>query len=181
MDEHKAIERYLEILEIALERLESGKAVPKEVFLGIADFFETFVDRCHHGKEETLLFPKFQERGIPSLGGPIGQMLLEHEKGRKLANAYKAATERLLEGHIEAAPGLIEAGRAYTQLLKEHIHKENHVLYPMGARLLSAEDHATLISGFERIESERIGEGAHEGFHRLLEDLVGWVMGLKEE
>ena len=41
------------------------------------EFFGVFVDRCHHGKEEALLFPALEAVGIGNNGGPIGVMLRE--------------------------------------------------------------------------------------------------------
>lgn len=181
MAEHDAIERCLEILEVALSRLESGKDAPKKAIPQMADFFRTFVDRCHHAKEEEFLFPLFERKGIPVKGGPIGQMLLEHEEGRGLLKAFGAAAERLGAKDSKAAPELIRAGRAFASLLKEHISKENYILYPMGARLLSKEDEAWLFEAFERLEAERIGEGVHEGFHELIKELESWTQGLKGE
>lgn len=181
MAEHDVIERYLDVLDAALERLKTEKPVPEEIFSGIADFFQIFVDRCHHTKEETLLFPMFKERGVPSQGGPIGQMLVEHEEGRKLAKAFGAAAERFGARDTNAAPELIRTGKAYAALLKDHIYKENYILYPMGARLLSDEDNLKLLEAFEKLEAERIGEGVHEGFHELIKELESWTQGLKEE
>ena len=161
MAEHDVIERYLVVLDAALERLKTDKPVPEEIFSGIADFFQTFVDRCHHAKEEEYLFPLFKERGMPSQEGPIGQMLVEHKEGRKLAKAFGAAAERFGARDTNAAPELIRAGKAYAGLLKDHIYKDNYILYPMGARLLRAEDNLKLLEAFEKIEDERIGEGVH--------------------
>ena len=45
-------------------------------------FLKTFVDKCHHGKEENLLFKELQSKGTPNDGGPIGVMLQEHALGR---------------------------------------------------------------------------------------------------
>jgi hemerythrin-like domain-containing protein len=155
--------------------------VPEYVFHGIADFFGTFADRCHHGKEETLLFLKLQELGMPYQGRPIRQMLLEHEEGRGYVRAFTKALERLSAHDPKAKLELIRVGRAYASLLKEHIFKENHILYPMGSKLLNSEDDTWLFEAFERLETERIGEGVHEGFHRFLEELKSWSKGIKEE
>ncbi len=37
----------------------------------------TFADRCHHGKEENLLFKTMVDRGFPREAGAIAVMLLE--------------------------------------------------------------------------------------------------------
>jgi hemerythrin-like domain-containing protein len=48
---------------------------------------------------------------------------------------------------------------------------EDSVLFPMGEKVLSQRAQAELVEGFERIEVERIGEGTHEEFHKLLRHL----------
>ncbi len=55
------------------------------------DFFKNFADRCHHAKEENLLFVKMQQRGIPAQNGPIGVMLQEHDEGRRRLKAVAEA------------------------------------------------------------------------------------------
>jgi len=49
----------------------------------MVNFFKLFADKCHHGKEEGMLFPEMEKVGITKENGPIGQMLLEHVEGRK--------------------------------------------------------------------------------------------------
>jgi len=41
-------------------------------------FLEVFVDKCHHGEEEKVLFPAMEEAGIPRQGVPIGVMIYEY-------------------------------------------------------------------------------------------------------
>lgn len=48
----------------------------------IVQFFQVFADKCHHGKEENLLFPELERSGSPKERGPIAVMLAEHEQGQ---------------------------------------------------------------------------------------------------
>jgi hemerythrin-like domain-containing protein len=41
----------------------------------------------------------------------------------------------------------------------------------MGEKVLSKKTQKELVEGFEKIETERIGEGTHEEFHKLLHQL----------
>jgi len=43
-------------------------------------FLKEFADKCHHGKEEGLLFPALIQAGLPEKGGPIGVMLADHAR-----------------------------------------------------------------------------------------------------
>src|SRR3989304_1422677 len=80
--EHDAILRMLEVAEAVARQLDRGENVPADTLAGLLEFFRLFADRCHHGKEEDLLFPLLEKKGLPRAGGPLGGMLGEHERGR---------------------------------------------------------------------------------------------------
>jgi len=62
--------------------------------------------------------------------------------------------------------------RSYVQLLRAHINKENAVLFPMADQMLSPESQKELIEAFEIVESDEIGEGVHEKYHKLANELA---------
>jgi hemerythrin-like domain-containing protein len=168
--EHRAIERMLAILEAAAQRLEQGERVRPEVFRQAVDFVRNFADRCHHAKEEQNLFPRLEARGVPRQG-PIGVMLFEHEEGRAFVGAIAGAIDAYESNGLSAAAVIAENARGYADLLRGHIAKEDNVLFPMADRVLSAADQAELEQRFEQIETERMGPGVHERYHRLLDEL----------
>jgi hemerythrin-like domain-containing protein len=169
--EHQAIMRMLRTLTQIAGRLEAGQRVDPQHLVQIVEFLQVFADRCHHGKEEDLLFARMQEAGIPKEGGPIGVMLAEHTVGRGHVRALSEAVASYRAGDPAAAARIAEHARGYAALLTQHIAKEDHVLYPMADRVLAAEVQAALAEGFEAIERERVGPGRHEAFHHLLDEL----------
>jgi hemerythrin-like domain-containing protein len=64
-----------------------------------------------------------------------------------------------------------QTSRGYVDLLRQHIAKEDGVLFRMADRVLRASDQRDLEQSFERIETEVMGPGTHERYHRLLDDL----------
>lgn len=58
--EHDIVLEVLGRLERAVSAAERGALVPAEVFTDIQEFFTTFVDRCHHGKEEAEVLPRLK-------------------------------------------------------------------------------------------------------------------------
>ena len=171
MTEHRAIERMLAVLDAAAGRIEAGEKVRAGLFREAVDFVRNFADRCHHGKEEENLFPRLEQRGVPSSGGPIGVMLFEHEEGRGLIGAIDAALDAYERGDAAAARTIAQSARAYVELLRGHIWKEENVLFPMADQVLNAEDQGDLAERFERIETEVMGPGVHERYHELLDAL----------
>jgi hemerythrin-like domain-containing protein len=138
---------------------------PKDLkdFLG---FLKEFADKCHHGKEEGILFPALTRAGIPERGGPIGVMLAEHEEGRRLISEMQGA----VEGKVDYAR-FASAAREYSKLLKSHIEKENNVLFPAAERTLQSGELEKIYAAFEEHEEKVIGQGRHEALHEILKGL----------
>jgi hemerythrin-like domain-containing protein len=174
--EHDAILRMLEVTEEAARRLDAGRPVAPETLAGLLEFFRLFADRCHHGKEEDLLFPLLEKKGLPRAGGPVGVMLYEHEEGRALIRGMAEAAEAYGGGDAAAARRWARAARGYVDLLRDHIAKENNVLFVMAENLLTPAEQADLASAFERVEEEKMGAGTHERLHALMDKLAAEIL-----
>ncbi len=170
-EEHQGILLMLRILEKVVSKLEEKERVDPAHLERIVEFLRVFADKCHHGKEEDLLFPAMEKAGIPRERGPIGVMLAEHQQGRGYIRGMAEAIDRNRKKDPKALADFAENARNYVVLLTQHIKKEDNVLFPMGEKVLSKEIQEGLLEGFEKIEVERIGEGTHEEFHRLLHHL----------
>ncbi len=169
--EHEGILRMLAVLESMAGKLGGPDAPPPAQWEAVLEFLRVFADKCHHGKEEDILFPAMERAGVPRQGGPIGVMLHEHTLGRGHIAAMAAALGDLRTGGPGAVQDLADAALAYAALLTQHIAKENNVLFPMAERLLGEPAIDAMHADFERIEAERIGPGRHEAFHALLDQL----------
>ncbi|MFH1652096.1 MAG: hemerythrin domain-containing protein [Chloroflexota bacterium] len=170
--EHRVIERMLSVLEKAAEKVEQGGELPPDFFNRAVDFIRNFADRCHHGKEEENLFPEMEKKGIGRETGPLGVMLLEHEKGRAFVRGMAEAGERYAKGDKSALPEAIENARGYAQLLWQHIDKEDNILYNMADMVLTPQDQLALTERFEAVEQERIGSGKHEQYVAMVEKMA---------
>jgi hemerythrin-like domain-containing protein len=170
VQEHELILQALDALETRLSQLEAGGAIARGYFEKAVEFLKTFADKCHHGKEEGLLFKAMVKRGFPLQGGPIAVMLSEHETGRAFIRGIADAAARL-GADPAATKQVIDNGRGYIQLLRAHIAKENTILFPMADRVLTPEDHAELTTAFDRFEAEETGAGVHEVSIALLKEL----------
>lgn len=171
MEEHRVIERLLASLDLAVRRLEAGEPVRPGFFLDAAEFIKGFADGCHHRKEEGVLFPAMEAAGVPKEGGPIGVMLAEHEEGRRLVRAMRAAAEKLETGDASAKATVVQNAKGYTSLLKQHIQKEDGVLFPLADRVVTGGKRDELREAFERVEHEETGEGVHEKYLEMVEAL----------
>ena len=170
MSEHRVIERVIQALEIATKRLDQGIPVRPGFFIDASDFIKGFADGCHHKKEEGVLFKALVDSGMPIQGGPVAVMLYEHEQGRAFTRAMRDAAERL-ETDPTARAAVIENALEYAGLLRQHIQKEDGVLFPMAERALPLDKRQQVAEGFEHIEHEETREAVHEKYLALAEAL----------
>lgn len=169
MSEHREIERGIRILEKICAVMETGRDTDVNDLDGLLVFLTVFADRCHHAKEERVLFPAMQETGIRREGGPIGVMLGEHEAGRAYIQEVVVAIAGLKNELKGAAGKMVKSAQNYTTLLRNHIYKEDNMLYRMALSLISVEADRRMCLEFEKIETEAIGKNRRRQFHQMLE------------
>lgn len=174
--EHEAIVKMLEVTEEVARRLDAGEHVTAQTLADLLEFFRLFADKCHHGKEEDLLFPQLEKKGMPRAGGPLAVMLAEHEQGRALIRQMAQAADTYPRQPEKAGPAWAEAARAYTSLLRAHIEKENNVLFVMAERMLTPGEQTELAEGFEKLEVEKMGAGTHERLHAMMAKLIKEIL-----
>jgi hemerythrin-like domain-containing protein len=114
-------------------------------------FIRLYADALHHGKEEDLLFPELVARGMPNDQGPVGVMLHEHALGRGFAKAMAEALPDARGGDAAAARRLADAGRSYAHLIREHIMKEDQVLFEMADQMIDAPACRRLCTAYDHV------------------------------
>jgi hemerythrin-like domain-containing protein len=154
--EHEVILRALDLLERLADRLAAGQPVGDATLGDLVELLGAFADRCHHGKEEDELFPAMRAKGA---GDVLAPFLEEHEGGRGYL--------RTLASGAPSAERAV-AARRYVGMLRDHIQRENEVLFPMADQLFTVEEHRALARAYEDVERRVAGPGVHE---RLLATL----------
>jgi len=171
-DEHRVIEQVLACLDRMIDRAQGEGSLDGVRASAAVDFLRNVADACHHGKEEVHLFTLLEARGFQRATGPTGVMLAEHELGRAHVKGMSEAIPAAARGEEAALESFIGHARAYVDLLGDHIHKEDHCLFPMAEQALGAEDRKALLAAFERVETHEMGTGTHEKYLKLAHDLA---------
>ncbi|MCC6406130.1 MAG: hemerythrin domain-containing protein [Planctomycetes bacterium] len=165
--EHRVIEVVLDALEHLIVDTRRTGVLELESAKSALKFIRTFADRCHHGKEEDLLFTKIYERGMPRGVGPVAVMLDEHELGRRYVRDMLAAVDAFERGDHAAARPFADHAADYVELLRDHIAKEDGVLFPMAEAMLRDEDRAQLVAAFQRFEITDLDAGTRQEMESL--------------
>ena len=168
--EHRIIEQVLDCLEKMAQNCANEGRLDRTSAEQALDFFRNFADRCHHGKEEAHLFPALEANGFPREGGPTGVMLREHEQGRAHVRGMDENIEAAAVGDAPALERFIDHAEGYVRVLREHIYKEDHILFQLADRTLSEADQQALSAAFEEVEAE-MDAGMHESLLKIANDL----------
>ncbi len=158
-NEHQNILKLIDAMLTECEELENGKKLDKVFFDEAIDFIKNYADRYHHAKEEDILFKVLLENLENMHCNPIPVMLHEHETGR---NYVKGLEEGLNENNKEKIVG---NARRYGYLLREHISKEDNVLYPMAEEALNDLQKETVLNKYGEVET---GEFSKENVQKYL-------------
>jgi len=170
VSEHRIILQVLTALDRKVRDTEQGEGLPVGFLRNLLAFGGGFIDRCHHAKEERCLFPCLDRRGIPASGGLVEVLLQEHATGRELVGRIGALLDRYESGGA-AAGEVLDACRSYADLLRQHIMKEDDVLFPAGDAVMKAEDQTEVAGCFSERE-QALGPDYHPRLHRLAEELA---------
>jgi hemerythrin-like domain-containing protein len=171
MHEHEAIKLMLDIMSKIASGIRSNDRFEVDHVEKIVDFLRIFADKCHHGKEEAVLFMALIEAGMERERGPVAVMLHEHAMSRGFVRSMADALEAHKNGDINAAGLVAQAMENYIGILQIHIPKENNVLFPLADKLLTRQKQLDITAAFEQIELEVVGHGIHEQYHELLQSL----------
>ena len=163
-DDHVHILKLIEVMERVI-----GSENPDISHLeSIVDIVRNFADGLHHAKEENQFFPFLSKRGFSLSQGPVAVMLHEHIQGREFVKGM-ADNISLYKGGNNSALGRIYSNMAgYAELLKNHIGKENNILFRMADRALSETDNQELLKQFKEAETDHAaGSSSAEYINRI--------------
>jgi hemerythrin-like domain-containing protein len=156
--EHRLILRMITLVEKNSELVDEGKFSDWQFFLDAVDFIRGYADRFHHAKEEDTLFTALIANGMPEKNSPIEAMHIAHDQGRAFVRGMEEAATKALSGESGQEPAIVENARGYATLLREHIHTEDNILYPLAERTLPADVRPAMIEAYNEAEKAVPGD-----------------------
>lgn len=165
IQEHGPVKMVLRVLEKMCEKMDKGENVSKEELEQAVYFIHEFADKCHHGKEEGVLFSVMKKNSNIRDNGLIDELIAEHDEGRVFA---KNLADAVLANDI----GKFKKNALdYVKLLDRHIFKENTALFPLVEKSLTDDEQNEIAEGFLRIEKDVIGKEEHDKLRDLIHEL----------
>jgi Uncharacterized conserved protein len=167
VDEHQLILRMIALLEQNAPLTAAGAYTNWQFYLDGIDFIRQYADRFHHAKEEDVLFEALVANGMPRDHSPVAAMLMEHDHGRNFVRKMEEATLAALRGDQNRDEEIASYALAYVTLLREHISKEDQILYPLAERVIPEEMRDHIIREYDAAGS-RVPAGYDEHYAALV-------------
>ncbi|TFF86799.1 cation-binding protein [Candidatus Thorarchaeota archaeon] len=165
MIEHRLIERMISVMKKKTEMMEQTGVADVDFIEAAVDFIKTYADRCHHGKEEDILFRDLKKKKMdPEDRKVMEELIQEHVKGRELTGSLVVAKERYASGDKAALIAILDILKQLVDFYPKHIEKEDKVFFRPSMEYLTKAERGKMLE--EEYELDR------EIIHRIYEDKV---------
>ena len=167
-NDHISILKLIDVMDAMVKLPEANVLDLEEV----VELIRKFADGLHHAKEETLLFPLMAEKGFSMEQGPVAVMLMDHEQGRAFVRGMAENIQLYKTGQLSALNSIYKNMAGYSDLLINHISKENNILFRMADNAFSSQDQNSLLTRFSVIDSGSENEPSGEVYVKRIESLA---------
>ena len=167
MVEHRIIERMVRLLDEELGNIERTSEVHADFISVGVDFFRTYADRTHHGKEELILFRELGQKQLsPDDHTMMERLVQEHIWAREAVGRLAAAKDRYVEGNREALKVIIYELGKLTKFYPMHIEKEDKHFFVQVMEYFSGEERKAMLEEFWEFDRSMI----HEKYMKVVEE-----------
>lgn len=168
MAEHRVIERMLAILQIQLDQIAVEQRVDPMLIDTATDFIRTYADRCHHGKEEDILFLRLAEKPLDDeLAEVMAGLVQDHIRGREMTRRLVAANDRYRTGDASALGEIESCVRELVEFYPVHIEKEDRHFFKPCLEYFTDAEKQVMLADFDEFDRALI----HEKYRGIVDGL----------
>lgn len=174
MWEHRLIEEMIRLLDAEVDKIRGKSDVNILLIDQAVDFFRTYADRTHHGKEEDILFRDLAKKNLSREHNRIMEELIEeHVQARKKVGRLIEAKNNFLAGSGDSAP-VADCIRELISFYPPHIEKEDkHFFFPC-LDYFSPDEQNRMLAEFQEFDRLMI----HEKYTKAVEEFLGRKVAL---
>ena len=168
MNEHRLIERMIPPIRKELLKMEEIAAVDSKFVEIIVDFIRIYADRCHHGKEEGILFRQLRNKPISNEHAVMIRGLIEdHVYARKTTSNLEKANLRYVNGDVEAREDMGKFLNDLAEFYTKHIEKEDKLFFYPSMEYFSPREQEMMLQEFWDFDRRLV----HENYSRVQDGL----------
>lgn len=131
------------------------------------DFIRTYVDRCHHGKEEGVLFRELGQKELdPRLKALMSQLVQEHAWARTTTKRLVEANQAYAVGDGDQLENVLRPLQQLATFYPGHITKEESRFFGPCMDYFTQDEQEAMLNEFAEFDRTLI----HEKYRRLVEE-----------
>jgi hemerythrin-like domain-containing protein len=173
--EHRNIEKLLNVLELELSVFDRGERPDYEVIGAVIEYFKKYPDSCHHPKED-VIYEKLKARD-PGRAASIGDLQAEHREGAERLCRVARVIDNVLNDQDLIRESVDRIVRDFIDSERKHIALEDEVIFPTIVDTLGAGDWADIAL----ILAHRYGPPAKADFEEQFSTFRRNILELEEE
>ncbi len=172
--EHRNIEKLLQVMEQELTVFDRGERPDYEVFGAIVEFFKNYPDSCHHPKED-MIYEKFRTRD-PGRAASVADLEAEHREGAVRLRRVARVIESVLNDQELLRESVDRIVRDFIDSERKHIALEEEVVFPAIVDTLQPGDWADIALTL----ADRYGPPSEADFEEQFSTLRRDILELEE-
>lgn len=169
MREHRLIERMVNVIKREVIDIKEQKRLDPTFIDDVIDFFRTYADRCHHGKEEVILFKELSSKDMEEIHEKtMDELKKEHIFARKMVANLKEANRRYVHsaGNV---PEIVDLLEELTVFYRKHIEKEDKRFFYPSVTYFSQPELDAMLESFWDFDKKMI----HEKYEKVVTEKEG--------
>jgi hemerythrin-like domain-containing protein len=178
LEEHQNIEKLLRVVEHELEIFDCSGRPDYEILQTIIQYFQDYPQSCHHPKEE-MIFQKLKTRD-PAAAQRLGDVEAEHEVETRRLQSFARAVDSVLADQEFLRESFHLAVHDFIAHQREHLRKEELLLFPAAAKALRPEDWAEIDARLDDRKDPLFDSVVEEKFHNLQNTILRWEQETEE-
>ncbi len=172
MIEHRLIEQAVSMIKKEGELISSTGRVDIPLLTTMVDFMRTYGDRCHHGKEEEILFSALEKKDMDEEHrAMMARLVNDHKRSRALTSNLNTLLAAFQRGERGAVEEVIEILQTLASVYPEHIELEDKFFFPAAMKYLSKEESDGMLKQFQEFDRGLIHEHYKGEVKRMKEQM----------
>jgi hemerythrin-like domain-containing protein len=171
MIEHRLIERLIVLIEKEGSKIKNDNLTDIDFIDDCIDFIRTYADRCHHGKEEDILFRDLKNKKLSSKHARIlNELIDEHKHAGNITSKLINARNKYFSDTSNTTNQIYsfeiyEYLKDLIDFYPEHIKKEDKEFFLPCMDYFSDKEKEKMLEEFRDFDRKLI----HEKYKKLLE------------
>jgi hemerythrin-like domain-containing protein len=166
--EHRSIERMLLPIKKELSKMSHTKEVDSSFVDALIDFIRTYVDGCHHSKEESILFRELAKKKLANEHAEMmKQLIKEHVYARAATRNLEKAKKSYIEGNPDSLKDVLKSLKDLAELYPKHIEKEEKKFFHPSMEYFTAQEQEAMLQEFWEFDRKMI----HEKYKKALDEM----------